>query len=89
MSIFIPYTESYSWLLIGLSVYGLIGKLALDPILISYMADITPSSMYSKVYGFSTSAACCHRSLRLTLPDILQINLEVWNSDFICQEHYC
>ncbi|MED3883457.1 MFS transporter [Priestia aryabhattai] len=49
---FIPYTESYSWLLIGLIVYGLIGKLALDPILISYMADITPSSMYSKVYGF-------------------------------------
>lgn len=39
-------------LLIGLVLYGLLGKLALDPVLISYMADITPSSMYSRVYGF-------------------------------------
>lgn len=49
---FIPYTNSYVWLLVGLIVYGLIGKLALDPILISYIASITPSTMYSKVYGF-------------------------------------
>lgn len=49
---FIPYTNSYAWLLVGLVVYGLIGKLALDPILISYIASITPSTMYSKVYGF-------------------------------------
>lgn len=48
----IPYTESYSLLLVGLALYGLLGKLALDPVLISYMADITPPSMYSRVYGF-------------------------------------
>lgn len=48
----IPYTENYSLLLVGLALYGLLGKLALDPVLISYLADITPSSMYSKVYGF-------------------------------------
>ncbi len=48
----IPYIENYSLLLIGLVLYGLLGKLALDPVLISYMADITPSSMYSRVYGF-------------------------------------
>ncbi|MBO1512925.1 MFS transporter [Metabacillus bambusae] len=48
----IPYIENYSLLLVGLSLYGLLGKLALDPVLISYMADITPSSMYSRVYGF-------------------------------------
>nr|WP_232515520.1 MFS transporter [Aeribacillus pallidus] len=39
-------------LLAGLVFYGLLGKLALDPVLISYMAEITPSSMYSKVYVF-------------------------------------
>ncbi|KKI90811.1 MFS transporter [Bacillus sp. SA1-12] len=48
----IPYIENYSLLLVGLILYGLLGKLALDPVLISYMADITPSSMYSRVYGF-------------------------------------
>lgn len=48
----IPYTENYSLLLVGLALYGLLGKLALDPVLISYMAEITPSSMYSRVYGF-------------------------------------
>ncbi|MCP3763417.1 MFS transporter [Domibacillus sp. A3M-37] len=48
----IPYTENYSLLLVGLALYGLLGKLALDPVLISYLADITPPSMYSKVYGF-------------------------------------
>lgn len=48
----IPYTENYSLMIVGLVLYGLLGKLALDPVLISYIADITPSSMYSKVYGF-------------------------------------
>ncbi|MED4070031.1 MFS transporter [Priestia endophytica] len=52
LQIVIPYTESYSLLLTGLVLYGLLGKLALDPVLISYIADITPASMYSKVYGF-------------------------------------
>jgi MFS family permease len=48
----IPYIENYSLLLIGLVLYGLLGKLALDPVLISYLAEITHSSMYSRVYGF-------------------------------------
>ncbi|OMP67353.1 MFS transporter [Domibacillus epiphyticus] len=48
----IPYTENYSLLLVGLALYGLLGKLALDPVLISYLADITPPAMYSRVYGF-------------------------------------
>jgi len=48
----IPYTDNYNYLIVGLCLYGLLGKLALDPVLISYMADITPPSMYSRVYGF-------------------------------------
>lgn len=48
----IPYTESYSLLIVGLVIYGLCGKLALDPILIAFIADNTPSSMYSRAYSF-------------------------------------
>ncbi|MCY8374144.1 MFS transporter [Bacillus inaquosorum] len=48
----IPYAHNGSLLIVGLILYGLLGKLALDPVLISYMADITPASMYSRVYGF-------------------------------------
>lgn len=48
----IPYVESYSLLIVGLIIYGFIGKLALDPVLIAFVADITPSSMYSKGYAF-------------------------------------
>lgn len=47
----IPYTNSFSYMIVGLIVYGLIGKLALDPVLISYIADNTPSSMYSRAYS--------------------------------------
>nr|WP_235425163.1 MFS transporter [Heyndrickxia ginsengihumi] len=46
-----PYTNSFSYMIVGLIVYGLIGKLALDPVLISYIADNTPSSMYSRAYS--------------------------------------
>ncbi|BCJ87145.1 MFS transporter [Effusibacillus dendaii] len=48
----IPYVESYSLMIAALVVYGLIGKLALDPVMVAYVADITPSSMYSKAYSF-------------------------------------
>lgn len=48
----IPYTDNYNYLIVGLCLYGLLGKLALDPVLIAYMAEITPPSMYSRVYGF-------------------------------------
>lgn len=47
----IPYSQSYSLMIIGLIVYGLVGKLALDPILVSYVAENTPSLMYSRAFG--------------------------------------
>jgi len=50
--VLIPYVDSFSMVIVGLIIYGLIGKLALDPILIAYIADITPRSMYSKAYSF-------------------------------------
>jgi MFS family permease len=48
----IPYVESYSLMLFGLVIYGMMGKLALDPVLISFVAENTPSHMYSRAYGF-------------------------------------
>lgn len=48
----IPYVENYSLMIVGLIIYGFVGKLALDPILISFVADNTKSHMYSKAYSF-------------------------------------
>ncbi|WKB37380.1 MFS transporter [Terrilactibacillus sp. S3-3] len=47
----IPFTASYSLMIVGLVIYGLVGKLALDPILVSYVAENTPSYMYSRAFG--------------------------------------
>ncbi|WP_379969781.1 MFS transporter [Ectobacillus sp. sgz5001026] len=47
----IPYTQNYSLMLTGLVIYGLVGKLALDPILVSYVAENTPRYMYARAYG--------------------------------------
>lgn len=47
----IPYASNYSLMIVGLVVYGLAGKLALDPVLVAYIAENTPSLMYSRAYG--------------------------------------
>lgn len=47
----IPYTQSFTFMIVGLIIYGLIGKLALDPVLITFIAENTPSFMYSRAYG--------------------------------------
>ncbi|MDN3937552.1 MFS transporter [Arthrobacter sp. YD4] len=50
--ILVPMTGNYSLMIAGLVVYGLVGKLALDPILIAFLAENTPRSMYSTAYGY-------------------------------------
>ncbi|GAA4771037.1 MFS transporter [Microbacterium gilvum] len=50
--ILVPLTGDYALMIVGLVVYGLVGKLALDPILIAFLAENTPSSMYSRAYGY-------------------------------------
>ncbi|HET8878056.1 MAG TPA: MFS transporter [Arthrobacter sp.] len=50
--ILVPLTGDYSLMIAGLVVYGLVGKLALDPILIAFLAENTPRSMYSAAYGY-------------------------------------
>ena len=50
--ILVPMTGDYSLMIVGLVVYGLVGKLALDPILIAFLADNTPRPMYSRAYGY-------------------------------------
>lgn len=49
--IVIPYTQNYSLMITGLVIYGMVGKLALDPILVSYVAENTPTVMYSRAYS--------------------------------------
>lgn len=50
--VMIPYVENYSLMIVGLVLYGLLGKLALDPVLISYVGSITPRVVYSKGFAF-------------------------------------
>jgi MFS family permease len=50
--VLVPMTGDYSLMIVGLVVYGLVGKLALDPILIAFLAENTPRSMYSRAYGY-------------------------------------
>ncbi|RHW42881.1 MFS transporter [Neobacillus notoginsengisoli] len=44
--------QNNSLLLVFLVLYGFFGKLAVDPILISYVADIAPKKGYSTTLGF-------------------------------------
>ncbi|RKD22841.1 MFS transporter [Ammoniphilus oxalaticus] len=50
--VMIPYVGNYSLMIVGLVLYGLIGKLALDPVLISYVGSITPKVVYAKGFAF-------------------------------------
>lgn len=48
---FIPTAQSTVALFGALVLYGLVGKLALDPILVAYVADRVPSTAYSRAYA--------------------------------------
>lgn len=45
------YVQSYSLLILALIIYGLTGKLALDPVLVASVADNAPAGSYSTAYG--------------------------------------
>lgn len=47
----IPFIESHVGLVIALLLYGMAGKLALDPVVIALVADITDRSAYGTVFG--------------------------------------
>lgn len=49
--LFIPVAQSTTALFGALVLYGLIGKLALDPILVAYVADRIPTTAYSRAYA--------------------------------------
>lgn len=48
----IPLAQTTVELFAALIVYGLVGKLALDPLLVAYVADRTPREAYSSAYAF-------------------------------------
>jgi MFS family permease len=47
----IPAVGQFSLLVVFLVIYGLVGKLALDPVEISFMAENTPPEMYARSYS--------------------------------------
>ncbi|HLZ24478.1 MAG TPA: MFS transporter [Ktedonobacterales bacterium] len=49
--LFIPLSQSSAALFGALVLYGLVGKLALDPILVAYVADRVPRTAYSRAYA--------------------------------------
>jgi MFS family permease len=49
--LFIPLSQGTAELYAALIVYGLVGKLALDPLLVAYVADRTPRASYSSAYA--------------------------------------
>ena len=48
---YVPLAGSPAALFAALIVYGFVGKLALDPILVAYVADRVPTSAYSRAYA--------------------------------------
>ena len=52
LSIFsVVYIKSIPFMIVALIIYGLTGKLALDPVLISYVSKNAPQEGYSTVFG--------------------------------------
>lgn len=48
---YVPLAGSPAALFAALIAYGFVGKLALDPILVAYVADRVPTSAYSRAYA--------------------------------------
>ncbi|CAH0119083.1 Hexuronate transporter [Paenibacillus sp. CECT 9249] len=47
----VVYTQSAAAMMFALIVYGLTGKLALDPVLVAFVADNAPKEAYSTAFG--------------------------------------
>lgn len=47
----IPMVKAEWLLIVTLLIYGFTGKLALDPVLLAFVADLTPPRAYSSVFG--------------------------------------
>ncbi len=48
----IPLTQTRAELYAVLVLYGLVGKLALDPLMVAFVADRVPRAAYSRAYAF-------------------------------------
>ncbi|UOF92366.1 MFS transporter [Fodinisporobacter ferrooxydans] len=55
----IAYIQDFSLLIVFLLCYGLTGKIALDPVLVAFVADNAPKQGYSTAFGvFNFSGMC-------------------------------
>lgn len=53
------YIKDFNLLLAALILYGLFGKLALDPVLVAFVADNAPKESYSTAYGVYNFVGMC------------------------------
>lgn len=49
--------EGIAWLVAGLVLYGVTGKLTVDPLLVAYVADALPKSQYATAFGILNFAS--------------------------------
>jgi sugar phosphate permease len=50
-TLILAYSHNPVWIIIALICYGLTGKLALDPVLIAFVADNAPKELYGTAFG--------------------------------------
>ncbi|HFK1747810.1 TPA: MFS transporter [Bacillus cereus] len=47
----IGFTNSTVWIIVGLVLYGFMGKIAMDPIIVAFVANNAPQNLYSTTFG--------------------------------------
>jgi MFS family permease len=55
----IVFIHDYTMLIVALVLYGLTGKMALDPVLIAFVADNVPKEAYSKAFSVYNFIGMC------------------------------
>lgn len=77
MLIAIVKFDNYSALLTALVLYGLLGKLAVEPIIISYLADVAPKKGYGTTLGVFN---CCGMASSVVAPPLTGAIIDATNS---------
>lgn len=69
--------DNYTALLVALVLYGLLGKLAVEPIIISFLADVAPKKGYGTTLGVFN---CCGMASSVIAPPLTGAIIDATNS---------
>ncbi|AWM79429.1 MFS transporter [Gammaproteobacteria bacterium ESL0073] len=69
--------DNYTALLVALVLYGLLGKLAVEPIIISFLADVAPKKGYGTTLGVFN---CCGMASSVVAPPLTGAIIDATNS---------